>query len=359
MHRVRFRGGWQSALAMREQKKPRLSIVSNGDPCHSNHITTKISEHANLSTVFPGNVVILHDYGALIPGTLIQRYKRFLGDVRLSGALNNHVTAVHVPNTGAMAGLLDSLPAPALLSKSNSSTRKYPHTLEWIQPDEKSPYVGVHSAKANSMVRKLLESGVLQDILPYESLRAEMRLSKESRVDFELTAQGGEQCFVDVKSVTLTGKTVEVGCNNMVHSLFLTCMLLLKEARTLPIFVSPCFWTPPFVLQGDTIALFPDTVSVRAQRQMKDLLSVVKSGGRGAIVYLVQRSDCCAGFAPCHEKDPEYGRLVVEAVEAGVKVIPVACELDLESSKVVYRGMLPFLPDYKGTVAQKNNSPTI
>lgn len=96
---------------------------------------------------------LLLRYEALVPGQLVKRYKRFLGDVLLDGdgssggnapaaaaaaapaqSTQAAVTVVHVPNTGPMTGLLDALPAPALLSVSTDPKRKYAHTLEWLCP---------------------------------------------------------------------------------------------------------------------------------------------------------------------------------------------------------------------------------
>ena len=93
-------------------------------------------------------------------------------------------------------------------------------------------------------------------------------------------------------------------------------------------------------MQGQLAALFPDTVSLRGQRHVRELTALVQAGGSAALVFLVQRGDC-AFFAPCHNKDPEYGRLVVLAAEAGVKVVAWAVELDPASSVVRSRGALP------------------
>jgi sugar fermentation stimulation protein A len=94
------------------------------------------------------------------------------------------------------------------------------------------------------------------------------------------------------------------------------------------------------------MALFPDTVSIRAQRHVRELTKVVEKGGEAALIFLIQRGDCAA-FAPCYEKDPEYSNLVVAAVEAGVKVVAVVCDLDPFKGEVVYKGTVPLKLDYK------------
>ena len=165
----------------------------------------------------------------------------------------------------------------------------------------------------------------------------------------------------------------------------------------------------PLLLQGGAgrVALFPDTVSDRAQRHVRELTALARAGGAAALVFLVQRDDCTA-FAPCHEvrgcqlgrrrqgwpkmqawgicmllvpiwaaqivllllsfyelvqlpailrilfcgchllqKDPVYGRLVWEAAAAGVLLLPVACALDPQTQSVRFLGALPLDLEYK------------
>lgn len=101
-----------------------------------------------------------------------------------------------------------------------------------------------------------------------------------------------------------------------------------------------------FVQEGTRIALFPDTVSDRAQRHVRELTALATAGGAAALVFVVQRGDCSA-FAPCHEKDPTYARLVHEAAAAGVMLAAVMCHLDPEAGIVRFGGALPVRLDYK------------
>lgn len=221
------------------------------------------------------------------------RYKRFLGDVAFLGqeaksgpsAKSQDLTTVHVPNTGPMTGLLDDLPVPVYLSKSSNKSRKYAHTLEWMRVDD--TWVGVHSAKANAMVAKLLDAGVLDASLPkYSSYKKEVKLGGSTRIDFELTdEETGRRCLIEVKSVTM------------------------RQAE-------------------GSVAVFPDTKSERAQKHVRELVDQsAREGVECMMVYVVQRGDCDA-FLPCLEKDPAYYQLVKDAVQEE-KLGVLVLEIDL------------------------------
>eukprot|EP00884_Botryococcus_braunii_P015348 jgi/Botrbrau1/2497/Bobra.0226s0053.1 len=235
-------------------------------------------------------------------GVLIKRYKRFLADVLLDG--ESEPTVVHCPNTGPMTGLLDRPMAPVLVSTSSNAKRKYRHTLELIQPEESGAYVGVHSAMANAVVAAFLSSGIFSAELPHVSVRREVAdpQVRGTRIDFVLEGPGGKLVYVEVKSVTL--------------------------AEALP-------------GQAKKIALFPDTVSQRALRHTQHLTQVVRDGHGAVLLFVIQRGDC-EMFAPCHVKDPAYGKAVLEAVQAGVQVLALRCSWHLSachtSATLVYDG---------------------
>lgn len=181
---------------------------SQGNAASALHAAKRI----RIETIEDTANLCVFKYDQLVAATLAARYKRFLGDVHLTNADNEKETTItiHVPNTGPMTGLLDDLPASALLSKSSSTTRKYAHTLEWIHAD--GAWVGTHSAKANAFVKVLLQANAITELLPYVEIRPEIKYGSEnSRVDFCLErGEEGRQCLAEVKSVTLAEDSQEV-----------------------------------------------------------------------------------------------------------------------------------------------------
>src|SRR6267142_1695167 len=117
----------------------------------------------------------------LIRGTLVQRYKRFLADVRLA---DGAIVTAHCTNTGSMRG--------------------------------------------------------------YKTIRREVKVGRHSRLDLCLDGRDG-CCYVEVKNVT-------------------ACI--------------------------DGAAAFPDAVSERDTKHLKELIRLKRKGQRAVILFVVQRRDC-------------------------------------------------------------------
>jgi sugar fermentation stimulation protein A len=66
------------------------------------------------------------------------------------------------------------------------------------------------------------------------------------------------------------------------------------------------------------VACFPDAVTTRGQKHLRDLMEAKQEGWRAVIFFLVQRGEAEA-FTPADHIDPEYGRLLREAVNFGVE----------------------------------------
>ncbi len=205
----------------------------------------------------------------LIRATLVQRYKRFLADVRLP---YGKIVTAHCTNTGSMLGCKEP-GSVVYLSLSPNKGRKLAYTWEMIQI--KRTWIGINTLLPNRLVAEAIEAGVIAELRGYEAIRREVKVSAHSRLDLCLEGSNG-WCYVEVKNVTAS---------------------------------------------FNGAAAFPDAVSERATKHLKELIRLKKKGHRAAIVFVVQRGDC-DHFRPADEIDPEYGRWLRRAVKAGVEALP-------------------------------------
>lgn len=205
----------------------------------------------------------------LIRGALIQRYKRFLADVRLE---NGEIVTAHCTNTGSMMGCKEP-GSSVYISRSDNLNRKLLYTWELIKTD--STWVGINTLHPNKLVPEAVQSGVIAELSGYLSIRREVKVSAHTRLDLCLEGPNGN-CFIEVKNVTLA-------------------------------------------MNGT--AAFPDAVSERGTKHLKELMRLKRQGHRAAIVFVIQRGDCST-FRPADEIDSEYGRWLRKAVKAGVEVLP-------------------------------------
>ena len=205
----------------------------------------------------------------LIPGTLIQRYKRFLADVELK---DGQVITAHCTNTGSMLGCKEPGSA-VLLSRSDNPNRKLPYTWEMIKVNR--GWVGINTMHPNRLVHEAVQDGTIAELRNYDTIRREVKVSAHSRLDLSLQ-RGDETCFVEVKNVTAA---------------------------------------------IDGAAAFPDAVSERGTKHLKELIRLKRQGHRAVVVFVVQRADC-QYFRPADEIDKEYGRWLRKAAKAGVEALP-------------------------------------
>jgi len=219
-------------------------------------------------TVPPCYNITMHLPHPLYPGKLIRRYQRFLADVELA---DGTVVTAHCPNTGSMRGC--NLPgSPVFLSCSDNPARKYQYTWELVQAD--GCWVGLNTILPNRLVREGIENGLVGELAGYPLIRPEVKYGENSRIDLLLEGTTG-RCYGEVKNVTM--------------------------------------------VEGGT-ALFPDAVTERGQKHLRELMEVVKNGERGVIFFVVQRADGTA-VGPADAIDPVYGRLLRQAVQSGVEAL--------------------------------------
>lgn len=210
---------------------------------------------------------------SLQTGSLIKRYKRFLADVELK---SGEVITIHCPNTGSM--LHCNAPGSRVwFSQSDNAKRKYPHTWELVSVAD-GHVACINTHRANALVKESLSAGDIEELEGYASVRSEVPYGEErSRIDFLLQAHRNlPACYVEVKSVTLG--------------------------------------------MGDGLGLFPDAVTSRGARHLRELMAVKAKGERAVLFFCVLHTGI-RQVQPADDIDPEYGRLLREAMEKGVEVM--------------------------------------
>ncbi len=214
----------------------------------------------------------------LVKGQLIQRYKRFLADVTLEDGRD--ITA-HCANTGAMTGCMPKN-ANVWLSVSGNPKRKYPHSWQLVEV-KPSVLACINTSLTNKLAYEALLQNKISELAGFDECRSEVPYGSEgSRVDFVLTF-ADQSVFVEVKHVTLSLQKNE--------------------------------------------AAFPDAVTKRGQKHLRELIQQVKSGHRAVLLFIIMRTDVNL-VTPADSIDPEYGRLLREAVATGVEVIAYRALID-------------------------------
>lgn len=207
----------------------------------------------------------------LFPATLLKRYKRFLADVRLDDGTE---LTVHTPNTGSMLGCAE--PGMRIwLRDTQNPKRKYRYSWE-MSETAAGVKIGVNTAISNQLVREAIESGIIEELQGYDQIQTEVSYGHEnSRIDL-LLKNATQHCYVEIKNVTAA------------------------DARYL--------------------AMFPDAVTRRGSKHLRELRAMVEAGHRAVIFFSVQRQDV-VGFRPAREIDPVYAGTLAEVVAAGVEAM--------------------------------------
>jgi sugar fermentation stimulation protein A len=208
---------------------------------------------------------------SLKASTLIKRYKRFLTDVSLADATQ---LTMHCANTGAMTGCAE--PGDTVwYSTSNNLKRKYPNSWE-LNHTQNNDWICVNTIRANQLVEEAISTGMIKEFIGHRELKREVRYGAEnSKIDFHLLDKNQKQTFIEVKSVTLLN-------------------------------------------QGQ--GYFPDAVTTRGQKHLRELIAMVAEGHRAVLFFAVLHSGINS-VKPAAYIDPLYAKLFNEAIEKGVEVI--------------------------------------
>lgn len=229
--------------------------------------------------------------------TFRTREKRFLIHALLDGA----PVMAHTNNSGSMLGLLRP-GMDILLSPASTPGRKLPFTLELVRPH--LDWVGVNTLTPNRLLKRAWEAGVLPELAGYTDFQAEA-VWGDSRLDARLRGPDGD-FWIEAKNVTLV---------------------------------------------EDGVAAFPDAVTERGQKHLRELMGLAGQGARVAVFLAVQRPDGQC-FGPADYIDPLFARLFWEAMDQGVEFLPYVVEASPDGIGLGRR--LPIISRY-----ESDNQPRI
>ena len=213
----------------------------------------------------------------LLKTTLVKRHKRFLADV-------NHPEmgdfTAHCPNTGSMKNCWSEGDVAWLLDSENPK-RKYRFT--WVINETRDGHmICINTHLANQIVTEGIETGVVKELQDYKQIQQEVKYGDEnSRIDLLLTDPDKPDCYVEIKTVTLleSGDDFDTGAG-----------------------------------------FFPDAVTTRGQKHLRELIEMKQQGHRAVLFFLVQHSGIQSVDAARHI-DKKYADLFDQARQAGVEVM--------------------------------------
>lgn len=213
----------------------------------------------------------------LLSARLVKRYKRFLADIVTP---EGETLTIHCANTGAMTGC--ATPGDTVwYSTSASLTRKYPHSWE-LTHTQQGHWICVNTLRANSLVREALAAHRIPELSGYDNILPEVKYGSEnSRIDFLLQADNRSNCYIEVKSVTL-----------------------LQQGK----------------------GYFPDAVTERGQKHLRELMQIAQSGHRAVLFFAVLHSGI-EDVSPARHIDARYAELLAQAQQSGVELLCYKAQL--------------------------------
>lgn len=226
----------------------------------------------------------------LVPATLIRRYKRFLADIRFD---DGSEAVAHCANPGAMSGLAD--PGTRIWVEPNDDPKKK-LKYGWRLVDHgDGHFTGVDTGLPNRALKAALIARQIPELAAYAQVLPEQKYGEKSRIDFLLRGDALPDAYVEVKSVTLC--------------------------------------------RQPGLAEFPDTVTARGARHLRELAEMARAGHRAVLFYLVQRTACTRVIVAA-DIDPAYAAACTAAMSAGVEVLAYATRISSENIAIGQK--LPF-----------------
>jgi sugar fermentation stimulation protein A len=221
--------------------------------------------------------------GPLQEARFIARPNRFLLHCALEPCGRDTLPVpVHLADPGRLKELL--LPGQRVwLRPAASPTRKTAWSAVLVESPDGTGLVSVDTTMPNRLIHRALEAGALDEFAGWALERAEWTHGR-SRIDF-LLARDVRRLALEVKSVTLV---------------------------------------------EDGVALFPDAITARGARHVRELADLARQDRwEAAILFVLQRDDAHRVEA-ARSIDPVFADALAEARDAGVHVLARRCRVTLQ-----------------------------
>lgn len=203
----------------------------------------------------------------------ITRPNRFQAYVKLNG----EEIMVHVPNTGRCREIL--VPgSKVLLREELNPTRKTLYDLIAGYKDNK--IINIDSQIPNSVVDEALKIKKIGLLVKYNIIQREKTFGN-SRFDFKLSNDIGEEYYLEVKGVTF---------------------------------------------EVDGRSMFPDAPTDRGRKHLLELIEAKKMGFGAGVLFLIQMNNI-NNFSPYDDMDRAFGDALRLACKSGVDIFAYECEV--------------------------------
>ncbi|MEX1146886.1 MAG: DNA/RNA nuclease SfsA, partial [Sphingomonadales bacterium] len=161
---------------------------------------------------------------------------------------------------------------------------------KWELVEVGGALVGINTGHPNKLAAEAIAAGEIPVLDGYASIRREVKYGENSRVDLLLADHAtAPVAYVEVKNVTLK--------------------------------------------RGDA-AEFPDAVTARGSKHLRELTTVARNGERAVMFYIAQRADC-THFCVAGDIDPAYAEALGVAMAAGVEVQAWSCTISPQEIRIV------------------------
>lgn len=193
----------------------------------------------------------------LIEGIFLRRLNRFVVEC----LIENKKHFAHLPNPGRLWELLFK-GSKILLYENRTAERNLNFTVAAVYKDSKP--ILLHTTETNSVAEWLLKNRLIKELKDFEIVSREKTLN-HSRIDFHLT-NGEQEFFLEVKSCTL-----------------FKCK----------------------------IAMFPDAITERGTKHLKELAELKSENIKGGVLFLVHSKDV-EYFLPEYHTDLKFAQSFFE-----------------------------------------------